>query len=241
MKKGLSICLVSGGLDSCVTAALADKEDNLAFLHAGYGQLTEEREDKAFNDIADFFDIPTDLRLVVRLDFLKEIGGSALIDEKIEMAEAPCCFATGKPERGEGVPATYVPFRNANLLSVAVSWAEVIGAEKIYIGAMEEDSSGYPDCREIFFNSFQLVVKTGTKVEGGIEIVTPIIHLSKAEVIKLGLGVGAPLHLSWSCYRSNGHQACGVCESCALRLRGFKEAGHSDPISYATSVLSKTN
>lgn len=229
MKQDLAICLVSGGLDSCVTVALAGKEDNLALLHAGYGQLTEEREERAFSEIADFFGVPPELRLSVRLDFLKEIGGSALTDEKIKMVDAPC------RGRAEGVPATYVPFRNANLLSVAVSWAEVIGAGKIYLGAMEEDSSGYPDCREVFFDSFQRVVETGTKAGAALEIVTPIIHLSKAEVIELGLEVEAPLHLTWSCYRSNGPKACGVCESCALRLRGFKEAGKPDPLSYETN------
>lgn len=224
MKKGLAICLASGGLDSCVTAALAGREHTLALLHAGYGQLTEKREEEAFSAIADFFGVPPERRLLVRLDFLKEIGGSALTDEKIEMAEAGAA--------GEGVPATYVPFRNANLLSAAVSWAEVIGAGKIYVGAMEEDSSGYPDCREVFYQAFRRVIETGTKAGSAIEIITPIIHLSKAGVIRLGLKNGAPLHLSWSCYRNNGPRACGVCESCVLRLRGFKEAGSVDPISY---------
>ncbi|MEJ2744132.1 MAG: 7-cyano-7-deazaguanine synthase QueC [bacterium] len=219
-----AVCLVSGGLDSCVCAAIAKRRYSLAFLHVKYGQLTETRELKAFRDVADFYSVPKSLRLVVDVGYFKKIGGSSLTDRRVKIPKADL--------QRRGVPPTYVPFRNANILSMAVSWAEVIGARRIFIGAMEEDSSGYPDCREAFYSAFNKAVKLGTKPGSGIKVEAPLIHKSKTEVVALGLKNGAPLHLSWSCYKSNGPAACGVCDSCALRLRGFRQAGAEDAIAY---------
>ena len=221
-----AICLVSGGMDSCVTSAIAKSRSNeLAFLHVSYGQLTEARERKAFNDIADFYGV--EKRLDVSIEHLAKIGGSSLTDERIKVTEADL--------QSKEIPTSYVPFRNANMLSIAVSWAEVIGASAIYIGAVAEDSSGYPDCRPEFYESFQKVIDTGTKPETHIEIRTPIIHLSKAEIVKKGIELNAPLNLTWSCYRSED-LACGTCDSCALRLRGFEQAGVDDPIQYRSNL-----
>jgi 7-cyano-7-deazaguanine synthase len=218
-----AICLVSGGMDSCVTAAIAKGEnDEIAFLHVSYGQRTERRERQAFNDIADFYAV--EKRLDVSIEYLTRIGGSSLTDASIEVAEANL--------DAKEIPTSYVPFRNANMLSIATSWAEVLGASRIYIGAVAEDSSGYPDCRPQFYEAFEKAIDAGTKPETRIEIRTPIIHLSKAEIVRKGIETGAPLHLSWSCYRSED-LACGTCDSCALRLRGFERAGERDPIFYA--------
>ena len=221
LNKSLAVVLASGGMDSCVTAAIANQNYELAFLHLNYGQRTEKRELKAFNDIADFYNVKH--RLVVNVEHLKLIGGSSLTDDKIlvELADL---------ER-RGIPATYVPFRNANILAIAVSWAEVIRVTKIFIGAVEEDSSGYPDTRQEFYNAFNKVIELGTKPETRITIETPIIQMKKYQIVNKGFELGAPLHLSWSCYQSED-LACGVCDSCALRLRGFKKAGFEDPISY---------
>lgn len=217
-----SIVLVSGGMDSCVTAAIAAHEsDELAFLHVSYGQLTEARERRAFNDIADHYGVTE--RLDVSIEHLAKIGGSSLTDEKIAVS----AFDLASKE----VPTSYVPFRNANILAIAVSWAEVIGANAIYIGAVADDSSGYPDCRPEFYEAFQKVVDIGTKPETQIEIRPPIISLTKAEIVTRGIELNAPLGLTWSCYRS-GESACGTCDSCALRLRGFERAGVRDPIPY---------
>ena len=221
-----SIVLVSGGMDSCVTAAIASGEScEVAFLHISYGQLTENRERKSFNDIADFYGV--EKCLDISIEHLAKIGGSSLTDENIKVTEADL--------ESKEIPTSYVPFRNANMLSIAVSWAEVIGANAIYIGAVAEDSSGYPDCRPEFYEAFQKVIDTGTKPETRIEIRTPIIHLSKAEIVKKGIELNAPLHLTWSCYR-NEEFACGACDSCALRLRGFEQAGVQDPIAYVSGV-----
>ena len=220
--KSLAIVLVSGGMDSCVTAAIAREETGaIAFLHISYGQLTEKRERKAFNDIADFYNVEN--RLDVSIEYLAKIGGSSLTDESIEVSEADL--------ESKEIPTSYVPFRNANMLSIATSWAEVMQANSIYIGAVAEDSSGYPDCRPEFYAAVEKTIETGTKPETNIKIKTPIIELSKAEIVKKGIELGAPLHLSWSCYRSED-LACGTCDSCALRLRGFERAGEIDPISY---------
>ncbi len=217
-----AIVLISGGMDSCVTAAIAKAEnDEIAFLHISYGQRTERRECQAFNDIADFYDVAK--RLDVSIEYLAKIGGSSLTDKAIEVTEANL--------ESKEVPTSYVPFRNANMLSIATSWAEVLHASSIYIGAVAEDSSGYPDCRPEFYAAFEKAIETGTKPETVIKIKTPIIHLSKAEIVKKGLELNAPLHLSWSCYRSED-LACGTCDSCALRLRGFERAGKIDPIIY---------
>ncbi len=218
-----AIVLVSGGMDSCVTAAIALIENNeLAFLHISYGQLTEDRERQAFTDIAYHFGV--DEKLDVSIEHLAKIGGSSLTDETIAVTEANL--------DSDEIPTSYVPFRNANMLSIAVSWAEVIGANAIYIGAVAEDSSGYPDCRPEFYDAFQKTIDAGTKPDTTIRIRTPIIHLSKAEIVKMGIELEAPLHLTWSCYRRED-LACGTCDSCALRLRGFEQAGLRDPISYA--------
>jgi 7-cyano-7-deazaguanine synthase len=224
-----AVVLLSGGMDSCVCAALAARDFDAAALHVSYGQRTEEREWKAFLGICDRLGIRE--RLVVRNEALRAIGGSALTDSMIAVPESHAI--------GHDVPVTYVPFRNAHFLSVAVSWAEVLGAEKIYIGAVEQDSSGYPDCRPAYYQAFNEVIRTGTK-EGNIEVVTPLIALRKHQIVRLGLELGAPLDLTWSCY-SREDRACGVCDSCGLRRRAFQEAGASDPIPYAeTPTASST-
>jgi 7-cyano-7-deazaguanine synthase len=216
-----AVVLVSGGMDSCVCAALAARDHTTAAVHVGYGQRTEQRERKSFLAICQRLNIHD--KLIVRNEALRAVGGSALTDEGILVPRAESV--------GAGVPVTYVPFRNAHFLAVAVSWAEVLGAEKVYIGAVEPDSSGYPDCRPAYYEAFNSVVKTGTK-EGRIEIVTPLIAMRKAEIVRLGLELGAPFDLTWSCY-SREDQACGICDSCALRLRAFEAAGVKDPIAYA--------
>jgi 7-cyano-7-deazaguanine synthase len=222
MKVAEAVVLVSGGMDSCVTAAIASHENSqIAFLHVSYGQLTEQRERRAFNDIADFYGV--EKRLDISIEHLAKIGGSSLTDENIKVTEADL--------ESKEIPTSYVPFRNANMLSIAVSWAEVIGATSIYIGAVAEDSSGYPDCRPEFYEAFQKVIDSGTRPQTHITIRTPIIHLSKGEIVEKGIELNAPLHLTWSCYRSED-LACGTCDSCALRLRGFTLAGEKDPISY---------
>lgn len=223
----VAVILVSGGMDSCVTAAISHTENKeVAFLHISYGQRTEDRERKAFNDIADFYGV--EKRLDISIEHLVKIGGSSLTDENIAVTEADL-------ESNE-VPTSYVPFRNGNLLSIAASWAEVLGANAIYIGAVAEDSSGYPDCRPVFYEAFQKAIDAGTKPDTHIEIKTPIIHLSKAEIVKKGVELNAPLHLSWSCYRSEDF-ACGTCDSCALRLRGFEQVGMPDPIRYRNLLM----
>ncbi|MBA3694550.1 MAG: 7-cyano-7-deazaguanine synthase QueC [Acidobacteria bacterium] len=222
ISNSLAICLVSGGMDSCVSAAIAKAENSeIAFLHVSYGQRTERRERQAFNDIADFYAV--EKRLDVSIEYLAKIGGSSLTDLSMEITEANL--------ESKDIPTSYVPFRNANMLSIATSWAEVLNAARIYIGAVAEDSSGYPDCRPEFYAAFERTIETGTKPETKIKIVTPIIHLSKAEIVEKGIELNVPLHLSWSCYR-NEDAACGTCDSCALRLRGFQRAGVADPIKY---------
>jgi 7-cyano-7-deazaguanine synthase len=217
-----AVVLLSGGMDSCVCAALAARDYDAAAVHVSYGQRTEERERQSFLAICERLNIST--RLVVRNEALRAIGGSALTDHTIPVPNSDGV--------GHGVPVTYVPFRNAHFLAVAVSWAEALGAEKVYIGAVEPDSSGYPDCRPAYYRAFNEVVKAGTK-EGRIEVVTPLIAMRKVEIIRLGLELGAPFDLTWSCY-SREDRACGVCDSCVLRLRAFAAAGVNDPIPYAT-------
>jgi 7-cyano-7-deazaguanine synthase len=220
-----AVCLVSGGMDSCVCVAVAASEGRrLALLHASYGQRTQDRERRAFLDLADYYSAAQAQN--ISLDHLRQFGGSALTDPHIPVPLADL-------HRRE-IPVSYVPFRNANLLAAAVSWAEVLQAAEIFIGAVEEDSSGYPDCREGFFRVFNHLIREGTRPGAGIIVKTPLIHLSKAEIVKLGMRLGAPFHLTWSCY-SNNDVACGRCDSCALRLRAFKEAGFADPIPYMTS------
>jgi 7-cyano-7-deazaguanine synthase len=219
-----AVVLLSGGMDSCVCAALAARDHDAAAVHISYGQRTEGRERRAFEAICDRLGIGS--RLVVRNEALRTIGGSALTDASIAVPESRTL--------GAGVPVTYVPFRNAHFLAVAVSWAEVLSAEKVYVGAVEPDSSGYPDCRPAYYRAFNEVVKAGTK-EGTIRIVTPLIAMHKREIVTLGLELDAPFDLTWSCYQRED-RACGVCDSCVLRLRAFREAGTEDPIPYVAVV-----
>ncbi len=221
MKRDLAIVLVSGGMDSCLTAAIAEQTCELAFLHLNYGQKTEQREKRAFEDIADFYQVKR--RLVIDVKHFTAIGGSSLTDDSIVVDKANL--------ESQVIPSSYVPFRNANILAIATSWAEVLQARKIFIGAVEEDSSGYPDCRESFFKAFDRVIREGTKPETQIEIVTPLVKLSKKDIVCQSIDLKAPLHLTWSCYQ-NEELACGVCDSCALRLRGFELANREDPLQY---------
>jgi 7-cyano-7-deazaguanine synthase len=219
----LAVCLVSGGMDSCVTAAIArDENAELAFLHVSYGQRTEARERRAFIELADRFGVSK--RLAVSIEYLKAIGGSSLTDPGIPVTDGDLT--------SREIPTSYVPFRNSHLLAIATSWAETIAAQRIYIGAVAEDSSGYPDCRPEFYEAFQRAIDAGTRPETKVEIFTPVIHLSKAEIVRRGLELGVPLELTWSCYQAED-LACGRCDSCALRLRAFQDAGTPDPIAYA--------
>lgn len=220
--KPLAVVLASGGMDSCVTTAFAAEDHAVALLHLNYGQRTERRELRAFHAVADHYHAAH--RLVVSMEHLAIIGGSSLTDRHIPVARANLA--------NKEVPTSYVPFRNANMLAVAVSWAEVLGAGIIFVGAVQEDSSGYPDCRKEFYDAFEQVVRVGTKPGTHIVIRTPVINMSKMEIVLRGVGLGAPLHLTWSCY-TNEDVACGVCDSCALRLRGFQLAGIDDPIPYS--------
>lgn len=220
-KDKLAVVTVSGGMDSCVTAAIANQTYRLAMIHINYGQRTENRELKAFHEIADYY--KTEKRLVIDFGHFTKIGGSSLTDKTIEVAKADL--------DSKETPSSYVPFRNANILSACVSYAEVIGADAVFIGAVYEDASGYPDCRPEFFEAYEKMVDLGTKPETKIKIETPIIHFSKAEIVKKGIELDAPLNLTWSCYQSED-KACGVCDSCAFRLRGFEQAGVEDPIPY---------
>jgi len=221
MKNRLAVITVSGGMDSCVTAAIANQEYRLALIHINYGQRTQTHELSSFNEIANFYNV--EKRLVIDLRHFAQIGGSSLTDNSIEVTKADL----GSHE----IPSSYVPFRNANILSACTSWAEVIGASAIFVGAVYEDASGYPDCRPEFFSAYEKMIDLGTKPETKIKIETPIIHFSKADIVKKGIELGAPLHLTWSCYQSED-AACGVCDSCAFRLRGFEQAGVEDPIPY---------
>ncbi len=220
-----AICLVSGGMDSCVTVAEAVAAHHEIFLlHINYGQRTEKRELKAFQDIAAYYLVPASRIMCSSIQHLSAIGGSSLTDSAIPVQKADLY--------SEHIPTSYVPFRNAHLLSIAVSWAEVCGATEVYIGAVHEDSSGYPDCRPEYYEAFNQVIKLGT-ASGSIHIVAPIINLTKDQIVRRGLELGAPLDLTWSCYQ-NEQEACGVCDSCALRLRGFKRAGVTDPLPYVS-------
>ncbi len=237
--RSCAVVLLSGGMDSCVCAALAARDHQAAAVHVSYGQRTEQRERRSFESICDRLGIHD--RLLVRNEALRSIGGSALTDPNIAVPTiaVPEAHPTGTSASvgvatGVAIPVTYVPFRNAHFLAVAVSWAEVLGAEEIYIGAVEPDSSGYPDCRPEYYRAFNEVVKAGTK-EGIIRVVTPLIAMRKHEIVTLGLELGAPFDLTWSCYQRED-RACGVCDSCVLRLRAFREAGAEDPIPYAEAA-----
>jgi 7-cyano-7-deazaguanine synthase len=219
------VCL-SGGMDSAVCAALAARDHDAYALHFSYGQRTEERELKSARGVAEALGFRDFLHL--KIDLFRRIGGSALTDASIDVPRAP-----EQEPIGHSVPVTYVPFRNAHFLSAAVSWAEVLGARTIIIGAVEQDSSGYPDCRPAYYEAFQQLIRTGTK-EGDITVATPLIHMRKKEIVALGLELSAPFNLTWSCY-SGTEEACGECDSCVLRLRAFREAGTSDPVPYASN------
>lgn len=222
-----AVVLVSGGMDSCVVAAMTVRRYDAAFLHVGYGQRTETRERKSFEALADHFGVGR--RLAARLDHLKSIGGSSLTDHAMPVP-APDL------DRRE-IPPTYVPFRNGQFLAVAAAWAETLGASRIFVGAVEEDSSGYPDCRRSFFDLFEKALSEGTRPETKIAIETPIIHMRKSAIVSEGISLGAPFHLTWSCYVED-EEACGACDSCALRLRAFREAGIDDPVPYRAGVVS---
>jgi 7-cyano-7-deazaguanine synthase len=214
---------MSGGMDSCVTAAIAARDYDIAALHASYGQRTQARELRSFHALADHFGVVE--RLVVKLDYFAQIGGSSLTDSRMTVHDADLS--------NTAIPNTYVPFRNAHFLSIATSWAEVLGATKIFIGAVFEDSSGYPDCRPEYYDAMNSVIRAGTRPETNITIETPLIYLKKSDIVKRGMELQAPLDCTWSCYRESD-TACGVCDSCALRLRAFQKAGMNDPIAYAT-------
>ena len=228
VEKPKAVVLLSGGMDSCVTAAIAQQTHQLAMLHASYGQRTEQRERRAFEEMADFYGVQE--RLVVRLDAFRQIGGSALTDQRIAVPESGAALAAGAR-----IPVTYVPFRNAHFLSAAVSWAEVIGAPAVFIGAVSEDSSGYPDCRPEYYRAFAQLVREGTRPETRIEIATPVIAMRKSDIVRRGAELGAPLDRSWSCYQFED-EACGMCDSCRLRLQAFADAGVADPIAYRAPV-----
>ena len=223
--KPLGIALVSGGMDSLVMAEFCTRESELALLHVNYGQRTESKELSCFHAVAEYLKVPTRRRLVVDIGYLTRIGGSALTDARIDVPKADLA-------RG-GIPVTYVPFRNAHLVAIAVSWAEVIGAKNIYIGAVAVDSSGYPDCRPEFFEAMNEAIRRGTREGSGIVVKAPFVHLMKKDIVLMGKSMGVPFERSWSCYLE-GEKACGACDSCALRLRAFAEAGVPDPLPYET-------
>ncbi len=216
-----AVVCVSGGMDSAVTAALAREEHRVAFLHASYGQRTEARELACFEALADHYGVES--RLVVDLSDLRQIGGSSLTDLDVPVRE-------GEPEEGR-IPTSYVPFRNAHMLSAAASWGEVLGARALFVGAVWEDSSGYPDCRPEFFRAFEEAIRLGTRPETSLRVVTPVIGMSKAEIVRRGVALGVPFEKTWSCYRAED-KACGTCESCHLRLEAFREVGIRDPLAY---------
>lgn len=219
----LAVVLVSGGMDSLVSSAIANtKHNELAFLHLNYGQKTEKKELEAFHNIADYYNVSHKYRKIIDVSFLRQIGGSSLTDDSIKVKKY-----NGESEE---IPDSYVPFRNTHIVAMAVSWSEVIGGKKIYIGAVEEDSSGYPDCRPSYYKALNNLIKEGTK-DGDIEVITPVINLTKAQIVSKALELKAPVEMSWSCYERND-KACGECDSCALRLRGFGIAGEKDPIDY---------
>lgn len=219
MSKDLVVVLLSSGMDSTVCASIAFQKYRLAFLHFQYGQKAQKKELECFYKLVEFFK-PEKFH-IVSLSFLKTFGGSSLTSDELEIPE----------QTVEGIPSTYVPFRNGIFLSIAAAWAEVIGAKKIFIGVNEIDFSGYPDCKEEFIKVLNQAINIGTKPETQIKIETPVIKLSKKEIVELGIKLGTPFHLTWSCYKGN-EKACGKCESCKLRLKAFKEAGIQDPISY---------
>lgn len=235
MRERAVVCL-SGGMDSCVCAALAARNYDAYAVHFSYGQRTEKHELSSARAVAEKLGFKQFLPL--RMDLFRQIGGSALVDEAIAVPDAVDVDLNAEAavemaaRSGDAIPVTYVPFRNAHFLSAAVSWAEVLGAGRVFIGAVEQDSSGYPDCRPAYYEAFQQVVWRGTR-DGNIILETPLIAMRKAEIVRLGVALGAPLDITWSCYSGEG-EACGTCESCVLRLRAFAEAGVKDQVKYAS-------
>ena len=221
----LAVVCVSGGMDSAVTAATAARDHELAFLHANYGQRTEGKELACFHALAEHY--AARARLVVEFPVFAAIGGSSLTDRRIPVRE-------GEPE-ADRIPTSYVPFRNAHLLATAASWGEILGARAIFVGAVWEDSSGYPDCRPAFYRAFEKAIEQGTRPETHLRIETPVIQMSKADIVRQGRTLGVPFDKTWSCYQAED-LACGACESCRLRLRGFAEAGVRDPLAYRTGA-----
>ncbi|MCE5304686.1 MAG: 7-cyano-7-deazaguanine synthase QueC [Chloroherpetonaceae bacterium] len=224
MKK--AIVLLSGGMDSAVVAAVALNDGyDVSALHLNYGQRTQSRELQAFYDLCEYYSIQE--KLIVDIEYLNQIGGTSLIDKSIPIPK--------NAVENTRIPNTYVPFRNGNILAIAVSWAEVIGADAIYIGANTIDSSGYPDTSKEFLEAFELAANLGTKfgIAGSskLKIKAPLIDLSKKDIVLKGKELNVPFELTWSCYEDN-EIACGECDSCLLRLRGFQEAGAIDPIPY---------
>lgn len=221
IKNKKAVCVMSGGMDSTLSAYMMKNSGyEIVAVHFNYDQRTQKKELECFNKICDEANVSS--RYILDLDFFKQLGASALTDKSIEVP-------TGGLE--DGVPVTYVPFRNGIFLSMAAAIAEKEGAEVISIGVVEEDSSGYPDCREEYINSMQRSINLGTKDETNIEIKMPLVHLKKSQIVQKALELGVPLSLTWSCYK-NEDEACGVCDSCRLRLNGFKIAGVKDPINY---------
>jgi len=219
-KKGLAVVLVSGGMDSCVTAAVAASQGyELALLHVNYGQRTEGRELISFHQLTGYYGAAQ--RLVADIRYLAAIGGSSLTDGRLAIPRAR--------EKVNGIPPTYVPFRNTHLTAIGVSWAEAIGARRVFIGIVEEDAAGYPDCRRSYLKALNEVVRLGTRTGSRLRVEAPLVGLCKADIVRLGLKLGAPFELTWSCYRQED-VPCRDCLSCALRARAFREAGAEDPL-----------
>lgn len=233
MRRERAVVCLSGGMDSTVCAALAARDYDAYGLHFSYGQRTEARELASAREVTRLVGLKELMEL--KTDLFRKIGGSALTDPAIAVPEsAEPALEEAAQRTGGDVPVTYVPFRNAHFLAAAVSWAEVLGATRVLIGAVEQDSSGYPDCRPAYYDAFNALIAQGTR-DGSIRVATPLIRMRKHEIVRLGVELGAPLHVSWSCYAGEA-EACGACESCALRLRAFAEAGVPDPIPYAAGA-----
>lgn len=216
-----AICILSGGMDSTLASYMAKNDGyEIIAVHFNYGQRTQDRELKAFRDICD--DLKILEKYEIDIPFFTQIGASALTDKNIDVP-------TGGIEAG--VPITYVPFRNGIFLSITAAIAEKEGATAMYIGVVQEDSSGYPDCTDSFIDKMSKAINQGTKEETKIEIRTPLVHLSKAQIVQEAIKLNVPLEHTWSCYKEE-KEACGVCDSCRLRLNGFKIANQIDPIPY---------
>ena len=216
-----AICILSGGMDSTLASYMAKNDGyEIIAVHFNYGQRTQDRELKAFRDICDDLEILE--KYEIDIPFFTQIGASALTDKNIDVP-------TGGIEAG--VPITYVPFRNGIFLSITAAIAEKEGATAMYIGVVQEDSSGYPECTDSFINDMKKAINQGTKEDTHIDILTPLVHLSKAQIVQEALRLNVPLEHTWSCYKEET-EACGVCDSCRLRLNGFKIANQIDPIAY---------